>query len=86
MDQLIYASLSHTHYWYEVGILKVPAIYSKVKRINRGQISLPVIPNSYLDTLLKAGSESIEATLRRRRILFAGDLWRAWRIRDCRSA
>ena len=22
MDQLIYASLSHTHYWYEVGILK----------------------------------------------------------------
>ena len=26
MDQLIYASLSHTLYWYEVGILKVPAI------------------------------------------------------------
>ena len=25
MDQLIFASLSHTHYWYEVGILKVPA-------------------------------------------------------------
>ena len=25
MDQLIHASLSHTHYWYEVGILKVPA-------------------------------------------------------------
>ena len=24
MDQLIFASLSHTHYWYEVGILKVP--------------------------------------------------------------
>ena len=22
MDQLIYASLSHTHYWYEVGMLK----------------------------------------------------------------
>ena len=29
-------------------------------------------PNSYLDTLIKTGSESIEATLRRRRILFAG--------------
>ena len=28
MDQLIYASLSHTHYWYEVGMLDVPAIYS----------------------------------------------------------
>ena len=26
MDQLIFASLSHTHYWYEVGILKVPAV------------------------------------------------------------
>ena len=26
MDQIIFASLSHTHYWYEVGMLKVPAI------------------------------------------------------------
>ena len=25
MDQFIFASLSHTHYWYEVGMLKVPA-------------------------------------------------------------
>ena len=25
MDQLISASLSHTQYWYEVGMLKVPA-------------------------------------------------------------
>ena len=25
MDQLIYASLSHTQYWYEVGMLKVRA-------------------------------------------------------------
>ena len=25
MDQLIFASLSHPHYWYEVGVLKVPA-------------------------------------------------------------
>ena len=24
MDQLIFASLSHTHYWYEVGMLEVP--------------------------------------------------------------
>ena len=24
MDQLIFASISHTHYWYEVGMLKVP--------------------------------------------------------------
>ena len=27
MDQLIFASLSHTHYWYEVGMLKVPVEY-----------------------------------------------------------
>ena len=26
MDQSIFASLSHTHYWYEVGMLKVSAI------------------------------------------------------------
>ena len=26
MDHLIFASLSHTHYWYEVGLLKVPAV------------------------------------------------------------
>ena len=29
-------------------------------------------PISYLDTLIKTGNESIEATSRRRRILFAG--------------
>ena len=27
MDQLIFAPLSHTHYWYEVGMLKVPTKY-----------------------------------------------------------
>ena len=26
MDQIIFASLSHTHYWYEVGMLKIPAV------------------------------------------------------------
>ena len=29
MDQSIFASLSHTHYWYEVGMLKVPAVHTK---------------------------------------------------------
>ena len=28
VDPLIFASLSHTHYWYEVGMLKVPAVYT----------------------------------------------------------
>ena len=27
MDQLIWASLFHTHYWYKVGMLKVPPVY-----------------------------------------------------------
>ena len=27
MHQLVFPSLSHTHYWYEVGILKVSALY-----------------------------------------------------------
>ena len=30
MDQLIFASLSHTHYWYEVGMLKVPSWHRRV--------------------------------------------------------
>ena len=31
MDQLlIFASLSHTHYWYEVGMLKVPATFLSI--------------------------------------------------------
>ena len=33
MDQLIFASLSHTHYWYEVGMLKVPAVYMRIFRV-----------------------------------------------------
>ena len=31
MGQLIFASLSHTHYWYEVGMLKVPAFVHKIR-------------------------------------------------------
>ena len=27
MDQLIFVALSHTHYWHEVGMLKVLAVY-----------------------------------------------------------
>ena len=38
MDQLIFASLSHTHYWYEVGMLKVPAV-----RKVASMLSLPVL-------------------------------------------
>ena len=44
MDQLIFASLSHTYYWYEVGILKVSVvIYTvnsphRVRAVLNGQI------------------------------------------------
>ena len=39
-------------------------------------------PISYLNQLIKTGSESIEATLRRRGGSCLRDLWPAWRIRD----
>ena len=46
MDQLICAPLSRTHYWYEVGMLKVPATYylgkdqpGKVDNPARGQLN-----------------------------------------------
>ena len=39
MDQLIFASLSHTHYWYEVGMLKVPAVIESVHKICRQNLS-----------------------------------------------
>ena len=41
MDQLICASLSHTQYWYEVGVLKVPATIDqpgKMANPARGQL------------------------------------------------
>ena len=34
MDQLIRATLSLTHYWYEVDMLKVPAVRIKLKKKN----------------------------------------------------
>ena len=45
-------------------------------------------PISHLDTLVKTASESIEATLRRRRIMFVGFVARMenTEVRDCRSA
>ena len=48
MDQLIFASLSHTHYWYEVGMLNVPAVH-KICRQNLWKIKLCDWPNK-LDT------------------------------------
>ena len=38
MDQLIFASLSHTHYWYEVDMLKVPKQTRTCISTNRGSV------------------------------------------------
>ena len=38
MDQLIFASLSHTHYWYEVGVLKVPAVGCGKKKAHKKMV------------------------------------------------
>ena len=40
MDQLIFASLSHTHYWYEVGMLKVPAVFNSDNYLGLGLIRI----------------------------------------------
>ena len=61
MDQIIFASLSHTHYWYGVGMLKVP--YYKVTRstveeksVLRYDIALPfTIRGTNLETLFAKG-------------------------------
>ena len=36
MEQLICASLSHIHYWYEVGMVKVPACCFVYFQVNNG--------------------------------------------------
>ena len=44
MDQLICASLSHTHYWHEVGMLKVSAlshIYISDGKDQPGKVASP---------------------------------------------
>ena len=49
MDQLIFASLSHTHYWYEVGMLKVPAVRTI-------RVSLSVFSMRYLARNLRVST------------------------------
>ena len=46
MDQLICASLSHTHYWYEVGLLKASAYVCMVITYSRvwiNRVRLPIL-------------------------------------------
>ena len=53
MDQLIFASLSHTHYWYEVGMLKVPAVLEiSIFEVRRSSL----VPPCTLEILSKSMS------------------------------
>ena len=63
-----------------------PPQFADYLRIDWRKNSLADHPIFYLDTLIKTGSWSIEATLRRRRILFAGFVARMGdtRLRDVR--
>ena len=43
MDQLICASLSHTHYWYEVGMLVVQAIYTGIVQLTLSRVIVEMV-------------------------------------------
>ena len=55
MDQMIFASLSHTHYWYEVGMLKVPCS-ALVYGVVVVSFTLPIGPQPYPVTYVVANS------------------------------
>ena len=63
MDQLIYASHSHTHYyWYKVGMLKLPAIdkntyYIHTYRHIQTYTFMPVLSTCPLRTNIGCGKE-----------------------------
>ena len=59
MDQLIFASLSHTHYWYEVGMLKVPAVlWTLTHRLH--QLKASIARDLGTTTFLFSASRDVE--------------------------
>ena len=52
MDQIIYASLSHTRYWYEVGMLKVPACMTVLKTLVLQNVKRSPVEEATLKTLI----------------------------------
>ena len=57
MDQLIFASLSHTYYWYEVGMLKVPYyvwLSPKKKSANIYEVCVDRVQESSIITVIKS--------------------------------
>ena len=64
MDQIIYTSLSHTHYWYEVGMLKVPARVEQWSEVKAVEFRQPANDNIgvvsvVLDVVYKLKSSSV---------------------------
>ena len=61
MDQLIHASLSPTHYWYEVGMSKVPAgtIYSSNYRMSSTIVYVVYVTYNMRDDSLYIGSMEV---------------------------
>ena len=51
MDQLIFASLSHTHYWYEVGMLKV-GHWFQINRVDSANGCQSFLRSAEQETLL----------------------------------
>ena len=47
IDQLICASLSHTHYWYEVGMLKVSVVVYPVDASSASYVVVVVFPHLF---------------------------------------
>ena len=43
MEQSICTSLSHTHYWYEVGMLKVSAFYIELELLESYDVTLTAL-------------------------------------------
>ena len=59
MDQLIFASLSHTQYWYEVGMLKVPAVlWTLTHRLH--QLKASIAMDLGTTTFLFSASRDVE--------------------------
>ena len=59
MDQVICASLSHTHYWYEMGMLKVPAKYTTLINALGESFILSVVQSLYIIPLEKRFFSSV---------------------------
>ena len=63
MDQFIFASLSHTHYWYEVGMLKVPTYYLQLILFLIGPIDLLISRTVSQDQILRCEREQVNVHL-----------------------